>query len=487
VKIFRQLLSAKFLLIIAINILAAVAAATWLGDSIGWMAPGRAKVGGLLGNGLPLLQFAALAAFIDRLMWGLARQESHQKSETRVPRLALQLGTFVIYTTITAVSINLVFNQSMTGILGASGVIGLVLGFALRGLVSDVFSGIALQLDRSINANEWMDFQYRGREISAKLLELSWRTAIFADRCDNLILVPNGEFASLLVTNRSRPTHWSEYGSGIDLGAEHDQAHILAILQNAVNKSAFELLGEMQTDPPPYIRISSVKEGGINFRILYNVNVSTASPTKVNHVVLTNALQFLKAAGIPVTRIQHTDISPHAEVGQHHIDQPQARLSILSSVRFLSILPPADLNTVAADVDTFRIQKGHQLLVAGDTGDSMFVVSEGSLIVTIDTPQGPATVARLWPGDCIGEMSLLTGEARSANVWTCEPTVLFQIRKETMAGIFENNPALVVRIAEMVEARNKSNQSALTQPTETTTSETTGTGILESIRRFFRL
>ena len=479
------LLSGKFLFIATVNILAAIGAATLLGGAAGWIAPGRENAGLLLGTILPCLQFIAFAALLDHAMWALAIRNADPKGSTRVPRLALQIGSFLIYAVIVAAAINLVFHQSLATILGASGVLGLVLGFALRGLVSDVFSGIALQLDRSIGLGDWLDFQYRGRDMSGKLLEIAWRTVVFADRAENIILIPNGEFANLVITNRSRPTSLSEYGSSIDLGAEHDEARIRSILQGAVNKAAQD--GVLAEQPAPYVRIAAIKEGGITFRMLYCVDVSRVSPVKVNHVVLVYAAQFLKAAGIPVTRIQHTEVSPPATVGQHHIDEPHARLAMLSSISLFSILPPADLARVAAEVVTLRLPAGRQFLVAGEPGDSMFAVSEGGLEVTIDRPDGPVIVGRLWPGDHLGEMSLFTGAPRSAHVRTTEPTVLFKVCKETMAVIFENNPSLIERLAEMIAVRERTNESAIRQMTPTTASQSDPVSILASIRRFFRL
>jgi CRP-like cAMP-binding protein len=107
--------------------------------------------------------------------------------------------------------------------------------------------------------------------------------------------------------------------------------------------------------------------------------------------------------------------------------------------------------------------------------------------VTIDGTEGPVVVGRLWPGDYFGEMSLFTGEPRSAHVATTEPTVLFEVRKETMARIFANNPSLVEKIAEMIEAREKANESALSRPSQVAASDSGATSILARIRRFFRL
>ena len=481
----HKLQSRKFFFIVVANFVLALASDRLLGGSVGWIAPGRADAGTLQGNILPFFQFIAFAALADHVMWALASRKHAGQSNTRVPRLALQIGSFLIYAVLIAASINLVFHQSLAAILGASGVIGLVLGFALRGLVADVFSGIALQMDRSIGLGDWLDFQYRGRDMSGKLLEISWRTVVFADRSENIVLIPNGEFASLVITNRSRPSSLSEYGSSIDLGAEHDDFRVRTVLQGALNRAALE--GVVAVQPAPYVRIAAIKEGGITFRMLYCLDVQSISPVKVNHLVLVSAVQFLKAAGIPVTRIQHTDWSRPAAVGQHHIDQPQARLAMLGSVRFLSILPPADLATVAAEVVTLRMSAGQQLLRAGEPGDSMFAVSEGSLEVWIDGPDGELAVGRLWPGDCLGEMSLLTGAPRSAHVRASEPTVLFMLRKETMASIFANDPHLIARIAEMVAAREKTNESVLNQVNPVIAGQVEASSLMASIRRFFGL
>lgn len=481
----HKLNSGKFLLIAALNIGAAICASIFLGFALGWLATGREEAGFFWGDILPFFQFVIFAAMVDHIMWAMASQNVGGKIVTRLPRLALQIASFLIYAVLIAAAINLVFHQSLTTILGASGVLGLVLGFALRGLVADIFSGIALQLDRSMSVGEWLDFQHRGRDMSGKLLEIAWRTVVFADRAENIILIPNGEFANLVIVNRSRPTRWTEFGSGIDLGAEHDEVRIRAVLQGALNKTAQE--GAIASNPAPYVRISSIKDGGINFRMLYCIDAGSISPVKVNHLVLVNALQFLKAAGIPVVRTQHTDVAPPANVSTHHIDQPQARLAMLGSVRFLSILPPNDLATVAAEVQTLRLQAGHQLIQAGEPGDSMFVVSEGGLAVTIDKSDGPVIVGRLWPGDCFGEMSLFTGEPRSANIQTTEPTVLFVVKKETMAAIFAHNPSLVERIAELIDARHKTNDTALHQVVVSETQQVEMRSVLSRIRRFFHV
>ena len=116
-----------------------------------------------------------------------------------VPSLAVKIINTIIYFVAVVIAIKLVFHQSLGAILAASGVLGLVLGFALRGLVSDLFSGIAMSLDGNIRANDWLFFNLKGTQIKAKLVEFNWRAARFIDEDNNLILVPNSELSTFWI------------------------------------------------------------------------------------------------------------------------------------------------------------------------------------------------------------------------------------------------------------------------------------------------
>nr|WP_295769192.1 mechanosensitive ion channel family protein [Rhodoferax sp.] len=481
----NQFLSKKFIVVFAVNVVLAILAVQVLGNAAGWLAiTSRASAGFVLGDGIPFLQFMAFATLLEQVMWTLARRSADPKATTRIPRLALQIITFVIYVVLFSSAINLVFDKSLATILGASGIIGLVMGFALRGLVSDIFSGIALQIDASLTPGDWLDFQYRGRDLSGKLLDIAWRTVVIADTSENIVIIPNGEFAAIMVTNRSRPSNVSEYSTTIELDCEHDEKRVIAILETAVERAMLE---GVLTRPAPYIRVASVKDGVVTYRMLFCLEVGRVSPTKARHVVLYYALQFLKTAGIPVTRVQRNEISRPRAIGQLHFDQPAARLHMLSGVPFLSILSPRDVAAVAEEVISARLIKGQRLLVAGEPGDSMFVVSEGSLDVVIESETGPVTVGQLWPGDCLGEMSLFTGAPRSATVIAREPTVTFEVRKDTMGRIFAQNAALVERVAQMIAERQKANESALLKPGDVVEQRAEARSILYRIRDFFRL
>lgn len=95
-----------------------------------------------------------------------------------------------------------------------------------------------------------------------------------------------------------------------------------------------------------------------------------------------------------------------------------AWLSKSSKVELLKKVPLFDgftrrqLEQVARLADEVEVPASKHLARAGDTGRELFIILDGR--ATVKTPQG--RIVRLGPGDFFGEMSLLDGGQRSADV-----------------------------------------------------------------------
>lgn len=166
-------------------------------------------------------------------------------------------------------------------------------------------------------------------------------------------------------------------------------------------------------------------------------------------------LRFLSAAGI------NTGSSMEIQTLDKYLSKTSNRLYEIyeySILKALSHDEAMQLSKVAKIANCF---KGEQLIRRNEQADSMFLVSEGSLEVKITDAQGDSIkVATLWPGDCVGEMSLLTGAPRSADVFARVDSVLVEISKEHIAPILESNPRLINEISDLL-AKRQSNASAL--------------------------
>ena len=163
--------------------------------------------------------------------------------------------------------------------------------------------------------------------------------------------------------------------------------------------------------------------------------------------------------------------------------------SRLKDVYRFGILKALSLEQVTRLSDAAKIvtcRANHLLIEKGHNADSMYILMEGGLEVTIPNDQGEqVVVATIWPGDCVGEMSLLTGEPRSANVRARLNSTLLEITKANISPILEDAPELVDEISILLEKRKAANQAYFNKPLESAEVEKNIKILAKKILKFF--
>ncbi|MEX0852776.1 MAG: cyclic nucleotide-binding domain-containing protein [Bauldia sp.] len=121
---------------------------------------------------------------------------------------------------------------------------------------------------------------------------------------------------------------------------------------------------------------------------------------------------------------------------------------------FADVLDGPLLDALAAKSTIMVFAAGTTLMTEGDFGMAMFVVTEGSVVVTLRDAGGrERQVARLGPGDIVGEMSLLTGARRNATVVATTEVTALEITKVGLEDILRRAPELIDRFGAMLGAR----------------------------------
>lgn len=99
------------------------------------------------------------------------------------------------------------------------------------------------------------------------------------------------------------------------------------------------------------------------------------------------------------------------------------KLEMLRGVSLFATLGRAELETVARLADALDVPAGKVLMRQGETGNEMFVIASGS----VGIERNGQELARLGPGDVVGEMALLSEGPRTATATATEPTTVFVI------------------------------------------------------------
>jgi CRP-like cAMP-binding protein len=170
--------------------------------------------------------------------------------------------------------------------------------------------------------------------------------------------------------------------------------------------------------------------------------------------VIKNCLDFLKFSNIYLN-----NHSTHPEIGNLKdltIQQKNIINTLYNSL--FSKLNINELFEMSLKVNYAHYSQSDHLIKRGDSDNSMMIMCTGNADVVIHVDGSPLSVNTLWPGDYFGEMSLFTGEPRSADIIATSETKVIVITKEAIAGILESNPSLVTEIANMISSRLKLNE-----------------------------
>ncbi len=106
------------------------------------------------------------------------------------------------------------------------------------------------------------------------------------------------------------------------------------------------------------------------------------------------------------------------------------RVEVLSQVSLLSHLDATALNTLADHCVVNRWPEGATIVRRGEEGDRFFVMLDGRALVTA----GAETVGELRPGDQFGEIALLHGVPRRADVATSSPAVTLSLHRDAFVS-----------------------------------------------------
>ncbi|MCB0364804.1 MAG: cyclic nucleotide-binding domain-containing protein [Bdellovibrionaceae bacterium] len=136
---------------------------------------------------------------------------------------------------------------------------------------------------------------------------------------------------------------------------------------------------------------------------------------------------------------------------------------IASELRKIALFESLDetyLNKLVEHGKVLRYKRNSKIIVQGLEGKSMYVLLSGSVEVVKNHESGAEEhVAQLGPGSVFGEMALLTGALRNADVLACDGATVFEIQKRDFAQLLREDGH--ARLLEKIELNQYVSSSEL--------------------------
>jgi len=426
-----------------------------------------------------LLSTALVVALINRYVWDLYFE---QRRQTLIPHFLREVigGLIFLVTLLLVLSYGYHAEAQLTGILAGSGVVAIILGFAGQNFLAGIIGGVSIQLNRPYKVGDWL----KVGDTYAEVREINWRSTRLCTNDDIYLDIPNNEMVSHQIVNLHYPTE--VHAMRIRVGVEYKNRPnrvkdaLVRAAQSATNVLA---------NPPVRVFLVDFAE----FAVIYEIKFYMGNHARINETndaVRTNVWYELKRQGITIPFPIRTLQLERRAARPVQEDYDEAR-TVLRDEPLFECLSDAQIDSMVKDARLNYFGRGENLIKEGAEGDSMFVLLRGAARVWVSRNGTSIPIATLSAGDCFGEMSLLTGESRTATVQAESDCYVLEIDKPVMADVLRESPDCLERLSELLARRKMENEGILKEAASQAQNEKTEreytASFLHRLRTFFEL
>jgi small-conductance mechanosensitive channel/CRP-like cAMP-binding protein len=393
--------------------------------------------------------------------------------KVRLPKFASEIAivaanTAAIFQLLNRLGVN------ATGLFATSAVATAVVGLTLQDMLSNIAGGMALQLEDSVNVGDYI----RCADHSGWVQHVRLRHTEIRTSDGDTVILPNNFLtrSAFVIVSKSR-RHFVPFV----MPYSHNPHEIIDAVEIALRGSA---IAGVAAEPAPQCFVQEMTPGHIRYTaVVWLLNPGLdAEPLSA---VLNRIYYALDRAGIPALEIPYL-VETRAAAAPAEETSPE---EVLRRTPIFRLLQDKDLSELAARLRRLSFAPGEHLFRQGDPGDSTYFLVTGQVGISIRSGDDAETgLDAFGPGDFFGEVSLLTGEARTVTATALSRVTCYCLDKAGLQHTMELQPDLAEDMSVIVAHR----QIELTAAREKLDRETafrreaeSQNEILARIRRFF--
>lgn len=359
-------------------------------------------------------------------------------------------------------------------------VVGYIVGNATQDTLGNLIAGLALNTENPFSLGDWVTIGgYTGR-----VTDMTWRATCLKTKDRDYVIIPNSVIAREPIINFSRPDPVHRHS--VDIGVSYE------VPPNKVRRVLLAAAGEVPQilrAPEPQVRLVQYGDFAILYRVRYYVD-EFENLEQIQGRFLDLVWYRFKREGIvipyPIRDVRVTQ--PVVVGGRREERTTDEETGVLAGVDLFAPLSEAERRVLAEELREEVYAAGEILVKEGEAGTTFFLIRSGQVRVTVTRSGREIEIAALGPGDCFGEMSLLTGEPRNATVTALTDVEVLVLPHRALASVLRSNATLADALARQLERRRRELAQRV-QPSDGAPVEPLPSHghLLAAIRRFFGL
>jgi small-conductance mechanosensitive channel/CRP-like cAMP-binding protein len=352
-----------------------------------------------------------------------------------------------------------------TGALASAAVVSAVLAISLQSTLGNILGGVALQLDGSIHEGEWIQLE-NGKQ--GRVRAIRWRHTVIETRDWSTIIVPNAQLLSSSITilgkreGRSVP---QRYWVWFNVDFRFPPTKVIKTVTDALHAAPIQ---GVAADPlPNCVCMDFTKDNRESFAT-YAVRywlTDLAADDPTNSRVRARIYTALRRAGIPLalpantTWIQIDDEERQTKKAAREVGN---RFRVLRDLPLFRSLTDEEVHTLAEGLSDVIYTAGEVCTRQGAAAHWLYILTAGTVEVrtTIDPdgPLGPAplstkVVGQISAPEVFGEMGLMTGQSRTADVVAVTDVDCYRLDKRTFERVLLARPEIATELSDRLAKR----------------------------------
>ncbi len=363
-------------------------------------------------------------------------------------------------------------NVPVTVFTVLGGVLAIGVGFGTQNIVNNFISGWILLAEQKVSIGDLIEIDGRVGHVRA----IGARST-HVRRPDGIeMLIPNSLMLERTVINwtltdtniRTTVRIGVQYGSPVDTVIELMKTTVVEherVLPKPEPIIIFEDFGDNALIFDVYFWVRTREEMALRLvrsdvrqmldRLFKSADITIAFPQRDLHWYQHDPIEV---------RMLQPDAKPKATDSEAR--SAESVLELLQELELFKSLDPEEVRSLVPHAKRLTFAPGEQIVRQGEEGSSLFVVDQGLLRVSLDDGTRPMKVAQLLPRQFFGEMSLLTGEARSATVSAVTRSVVYEISHELISPILNTRPEIAKHLSFTLAHRKAEMQKKAEQASE---------------------
>ncbi|WP_243310229.1 mechanosensitive ion channel family protein [Fundidesulfovibrio agrisoli] len=407
-----------------------------------------------------LLAWLAFRAFLHDVYGGMYMARIKGRPANKI---LLSLISFMGMLALAGLGLHGILGVDVGSLMTSSAILTAVVGLSMQDTIGSLFSGLLIQTEKPFQVGDWI----KVGDQEGQVAEITWRYTKLVTFTQNQVLIPNNAIAKERLQNISQPIPQVSVVVNLPAPLHAPPVKVMSALEDVLRRS--RLVAPL---PAPRVRLIEIGQDHMLFRATFYATGFEDTVAARSEVLAGTWYEFRKL-GIEFPAPRRVMLKEQERPCPH---PPADVVKLLGGSGLFAGMHNRELELLAEFAGMRAYLPGSSIVTRGQSGTTMFIIADGGVSVRV----GEKELATLGPGDMFGEMALLTGEPRSADVVATQNTTCLEIDREAFRTVLEHNQSLMDNITRIFKAREQANRKDLGSREEAAEE-----GLFERFRKIF--